>query len=167
MTDIERLAVAQAVYKAVAKVVSTKDADSLRSKADADLLDMYDRMGVARVDLKVAGEKVGSYSVRVGKPTEAKVERELSVGDLERVYQWATTDAAEEYREWCVAHAGEFAEYAFREYGEVADGCEVVERVTPGEPGRVLGTTLKVDEQKVARALGAQLPSTVAGLLDG
>ena len=46
--------------------------------------------------------------------------------------------------------------------GVVPDGCAVVEHE---EPAHWLGTSLRVDKQKVAQALGPQLPQAVAGFL--
>ena len=63
MSDIERLTVPQALLKTVTKYTSTKDPDSLRARADADMLANYERMGMKSVDLRVNGEKVGTYSV--------------------------------------------------------------------------------------------------------
>jgi hypothetical protein len=51
--------------------------------------------------------------------------------------------------------------------GELPDGCEMADVVTPAQPERVKGTTLRVDPKKVSRALGNELPTAIAGLLGG
>lgn len=167
MNDIERLTVAQALLKTVTKYTSTKDPDSLRARADADMLGNYERMGMKSVDLRVNGEKVGTYSVKVSKATPAREVAQVVVEDPERALKWAETDAHDELREWLLAHMQEFATWCFDGYGEVADGARVDAVETPGTPERATGTTLRVDGAKVAHALGAQLPFAVAGLLAG
>lgn len=167
MNDIERLAVAQAVYKAVADMVSTKNPDSLRSRADADMLGNYERMGMKSVDLRVNGEKVGTYSVKVSKPTPATNRTRLVVDDSEEAYRWAVRSATDEFEDWCIANIDRFCEYALSEFGEVADGAHVVTEETAAQPERATGTVLKVDPPKVAHALGTQLPQAVAGFLTG
>ena len=167
MTDMERLAIAQAVYKAVASAVSTKDQDSLRARADADMLENYERMGIKSVDLRINGEKVGTYSVKVSKPTSAAKSSRVVVDDSEAAYKWAMTAAKDEYNDWCIANIDRFCEYALSEFGEVADGAHVVTDETEAQPERATGTVLKVDPPKVAHALGTQLPQAVAGFLTG
>ena len=167
MNDIERLAVAQALYKAVAGMVSTKDPDSLRARADADMLANYERMGMKSVDLRVNGEKVGTYSVKVSKPTGAAKTSRLVVDDSEAAYRWAMTAAADEYEDWCIANIDRFCQYALDEFGEVADGAHVETDTAAAQPERATGTVLKVDVPKVAHALGGELPGAVAGLLKG
>ena len=167
MNDIEQLAVAQALLKTVTKYTSTKDPDSLRSRADADILANYERMGMKSVDLRVNGEKVGTYSVKVSKATPAREVAQVVVEDPERALKWAETDAHDELREWLLAHMQEFATWCFDGYGEVADGARVDAVETPGTPERATGTTLRVDGAKVAHALRGQLPAAVAGLLEG
>lgn len=167
MNDIERLVIAQALLKTVTKYTSTRDPDSLRARADADMLENYERMGMKSVDLRVNGEKVGTYSVKVSKPTGAARTSRVVVDDSETAYRWAMTAAADEYEDWCIANIDRFCEYALAEFGEVADGAHVVTEETDAQPERATGTVLKVDPPKVAHALGAQLPFAVAGLLSG
>ena len=167
MNDIERLTLAQALLKTVTKYTSTKDPDSLRSRADADMLGNYERMGMKSVDLRINGEKVGTYSVKVSKATPAREVAQVVVEDPERALKWAETDAHDELREWLLAHMQEFATWCFDGYGEVADGARVDAVETPGTPERATGTTLRVDGAKVAHALRGQLPAAVAGLLEG
>lgn len=166
MESIERLAIAQAVYKAVADVVSTKNPDSLRSQADRELRDMYDSMGVKSLDLKLEGQKVGTYSVTMAKATEEKHSRFLKVTDPAKVQAWAEENETE-FREWLSGAWEAFADYCFETYGEVPEGTEVVDHMIPALPEHVKGTTLRVDPAKVAKALQGQLPAYVAGLLEG
>lgn len=167
MNDIERLTVAQAVYKAVADMVSTKNPDSLRSRADADMLGNYERMGMKSVDLRINGEKVGTYSVKVSKPTTSTTRTRLVVDDSEEAYRWAVRSATDEFEDWCIANIDRFCQYALDEFGEVADGAHVETDTMAAQPERATGTVLKVDVPKVAHALGGELPVAVSGLLEG
>lgn len=167
MNDIERLVIAQALLKTVTKYTSTRDPDSLRARADADMLANYERMGMKSVDLRVNGEKVGTYSVKVSKPTSTAKTSRVVVDDSEAAYRWAMTAAADEYEDWCIANIDRFCEYALSEFGEVADGAHVETEETDAQPERATGTVLKVDPPKVSHALGVQLPYAVAGLLSG
>lgn len=167
LSDIERLVIAQALLKTVTKYTSTRDPDSLRARADADMLGNYERMGMKSVDLRVNGEKVGTYSVKVSKPTGAAKTSRMVVDDSEAAYRWAVTAAADEFEDWCIANIDRFCEYALSEFGEVADGAHVETEEAGAQPERATGTVLKVDPPKVAHALGAQLPFAVAGLLAG
>lgn len=167
MTDIERLTVAQAVYNAVGDLVSTKRPGNLRDRATAQLVGMYQQMGVRSLDLRLNEEKVGTFSVVVSKATPERHERAIDVTDAQKALRWAK-DNPEEWDEFVSMALPEFCRYVFEEYGEVPDGCEVTDRVTPAQPERASGTTrLKVDQQKVAQALQGQLSAYVAGLLEG
>ena len=166
MNDIERLTVAQAVYKVVADMVSTKNPDSLRSRADADMLGNYERMGMKSVDLRINGEKVGTYSVKVSKPTTSTARTRLVVDDSEEAYRWAVRSATDEFEDWCIANIDRFCQYALDEFGEVADGAHVETDAVAEQPERATGTVLKVDVPKVAHALGGELPVAVSGLLE-
>lgn len=166
MTDIEKLAIAQGVYKVVAELVSTKNSNGIRGKADHQLMELYDQMGVKSMDLKVSGQKVGTYSVTMAKATPEKQSTALQVNDKAALVAW-TKENSDEWNEFVDSTIEAFAQYVFEEYGEVPDGCETVTHVTPAAPEHPKGTTLRVDPQKVADALQGQLPSYVAGLLGG
>lgn len=158
MDDMERLAVASAIKKRVDEAMSTKDPDSLRGRADAEVLRMYDQTGAKSYDLKVSGEKVGTYSVRTSKPKARKV---AVVDDPDMVAEFAyenTDDMMRYVRE----HAQEVAQWFLEDSGTIADGAEVTEQ--GGGPER-LGTTLRVDPAKVGEALQGRLPQAIAGLL--
>lgn len=151
----ENLYVAQALYKAMGEYVSTKG-DSLRAECDAELLSMYESEGIKSLDAKVAGKKVGTYSVTVAKE---KTTTGLRTTDLDALTEWATGHGfirtEPDYKR---------IEAYFAETGEVPEGCEAY---TETVPEHAKGTVLRIDPQKVAEALGASLPSTVAGMLTG
>lgn len=154
LRPVEQLAVAQAVYKSVAGIVSTKDADSLRSMCDADTIANYASTGAKSYDVRLLGEKVGTYSVRVNK---AKKVSTLAVEDQDAYMAWCADNGF-------VLTDDKRAQQWLDQTGEVPDGCTVL---VDEQPERVAGTTLKVDERKVAEVMGGELPAAVRGLLEG
>ena len=164
--DLERLAVAQAVYKAVADIVSTKNPDGMRAEADRQLMDAYAQMGVRSMDLKVAGQKVGTYSVTLAKAVPEKQAARLDVTDHGELVRWLKEDP-DAMDSLIEMYADQYAQALFAASGEVPDGCEATTVVTPAQPEHPKGTTLRVDVHKVAEALKGQLPEAVAGLLEG
>ena len=77
--------------------------------------------------------------------------------DLDAYVQWCLENA-------CMTTDDAMAQRRFEETGELPAGCDLVTEETPET---VAGATLKVDEAKVAAALGGELPSAVRGLLEG
>lgn len=159
-SPMEQLAIAQGLYKTLAETVSTKDPNSMRSRIDADVIEAYVRDGIKSRDLRLCGQKVGTYSVRVEK---AKTERVMSETDHEAFVKWAG-DNPELCTLFALNQAAKLAQFALETAGELPDGFAFEEVTTPEA---VSGTTLKVDVQKVAQAMSNELPSAVAGLLEG
>ena len=155
---IEQLAVAQALYKAMGEVVSTKDPDSLRSRADEEYLRLYAETGAKSFDVRIGGEKVGTMSVREPKRSAESVK--LVVDDREAA-KMALGDFVSAYID---ANLQDAVQWVFDSTGEVLDGCTAL-RVggTVGEPT----TALRVDPQKVSDALRGELPAAVQMLLEG
>lgn len=162
---LSSLAVAQAVFNAVGSVVSTKDEGSLRKVIDNEAKARFEETGFDRCRINVNGMQVGTYSLRVSKPTKEKHEKRLVINSYAELEDYMDKEPAVVSR-FMADHCSEFANWVLKEYGEVPSGCEVVEDVVPASDGRVLGGTLKVDKQKVAEAMGNSLPSAVAGLLE-
>lgn len=63
MDAAARLAVAQAVYKAVAGAVSTKGDRNLRAEVDGETLALREMYGVKSRDIKIGNVKVGTMTV--------------------------------------------------------------------------------------------------------
>lgn len=167
LSDTERLAVAQAVFKAMADEVSTKNPDGLRGRMDARLLDAYEATGAKSFDLKVDGKKVGTYSVVVSKARPEQVDTRVAVTDHRRLARWLARNL-DELAGYVARHGTDVAAFMLDEYGELPDGCETYEVLAhEAEPERAERTTLRVDGQKVAEALRGRLPEAVAGLLEG
>ena len=164
--DLERLAVAQAVYKAVADIVSTRNPDGMRAEADRQLMAAYGQMGVKSIDLRIAGQKVGTYSVTMAKAVPEKQDARLDVEDHGKLVAWLRSDT-EALDSLIEMYADQYAQALFSASGEVPDGCEAVTVATPAQPEHPKGTALRVDTQKVAQALRGNLPQAVSALLEG
>lgn len=152
LSDQEKLCVAQAFYKAAGALVSTKGGDSLRAAVDEQMVGMYAETGAKTFDMKVGGQKVGTYSVRV-KAAEDGVR--LDVEDPGALLAWAIENG-------CATVDMKKVQERFDATGELPDGCKATRWQLPE---RVDGTTLRIDELKVAEALGASLPEAMGSLL--
>lgn len=163
LSTVEKLAVAQAFYNAVGKMVNTKDPSNLRGEANAFYEGEYGRTGAKSFDVKLLGSKVGTYSITVSKPKKSEKRVELEVVDEDELFNWADENG---FVSWTVDI--DAVNENFRDYGEVPPGCKAVEVVTPAEDGgRITRTTLKVDAESVIDALGPRLEGVSTMLLEG
>ena len=165
MNDMEKLAIVQAIYKSIAEDVSTKNPDGLRRAVDEQMAALYEQTGAKSFDMKVNGEKVGTYSLTIAKPTEGTVEKRFEVEDPE-----AAVDSADYalYHLYAKAHAEDFAAWVLEEHGEMLDGCRLTDYAVPGDAGGyITRTTIRVDPTKVAEAVGPALGSDIRMLLGG
>lgn len=159
---IEQLAIMQALYKRIASEVSSKG-DSLRAAIDEQIVEHYKRTGAKTYDVRVEGEKVGTYSVRTSKE---KTRKAFTPVDADAYQRWLTDpENMPAVASYVRSDDMRFVEWMTKNLGIVPDGVEVNTIVEP--EGEVLGTTLKVDEHKVSDALGGELPQAIAGLLEG
>lgn len=144
LNNQEQLAIAQAMYKHFAALVSTKDPDSLRAAVDDEMRQLYEQTGAKSFDVKLCGEKVGTYSLTIAKDKPESTETRLQVNDGNALMQWCISEGfAAPDMDAILQH--------FDKCGEVPDGCEAVTVTIPADPGgHVARTTLKVDEVKVA-----------------
>lgn len=157
LTDIERLYVAQALYKKLGGIVSTRGR-SLRAAQDAEFIAAYEKNGAGfkTRDALINGRKVGTYSVSVSNAGEEIGLKETDHGAL---LEWARENGfTREEIDFRAVHD------RFFRTGEIPPGCEVESRYVPAE---IRGTRLTIDPDKVAEVMGAELPGAVAGLLDG
>lgn len=161
MGDLERLAIAQAVYKAVGKIVSTKG-ESLRVECDRKVLNDFMLDGVDRRRLMINGQAVGTYSIKMSKPVDG-VEPELV--DAGKFIQWIreSDGGLDMLKRLVHSDPAKMVKLAACD-GELPDGCRV-RRVC--EPPKVTGTLVTVKPEKVAAALGGELPGAIAGLIEG
>ena len=166
--QIERLAIEQAVYKAIGADVATNDPDNLRGEVNAHYLDLYEQTGATGFEVRVNGQKFGTYGFAKVRGQKAHTERIVTVTD----HAALLADESDEFAAWLAdymrEHLPELAVQYATETGELLDGMAVVEREHPATPDTIRPNgTLRVRPEKVAAALGNALPATIAGLLGG
>lgn len=167
LTDVERLAIAQAVYKVAGKLVSTKDPDSLRSHIDGGYKELYDSTGAKSFNVMVRGKKVGTYSIKTSKPAPPESRLLFKVDDYETLARWFDCIEPEMLSDYAAVNLGSFAEFVFKTTGELPDGCKLEEVRTFGSRGQYCGGSLRIDEHAVADALGDVLPPRFVAMLEG
>ena len=122
----------------------------------------FDTLGTDRIALEVNGERVGTLSARITKPTS---EIGYSLTNPGELVEWLRS--GEGYavltevvkKQWkAIAKASVDMD------GEVPPG---IDASTYSVPARWDGTTLRVDVAKVRDALGTGLPAAVAGVISG
>lgn len=168
MNSIERLAVEQAVYNAIGADLKTGVTDNLRGEVNGFYLDLYERTGATGFEVRLNGQKVGTYGFSKVKGTPERTVTELRVTD----HNALIADRSDEFNDWLgaylAAHLDELAVQYATETGELLDGMELVEVTTPATPDTIRPDgTLRVRPERVAEALGNALPATIAGLLEG
>jgi len=165
---IERLAIEQAVYNAIGADLKTGVTDNLRGEVNGFYLDLYQQTGATGFEVRVNGQKVGTYGFAKVKGKPEREVTELRVTDHEAL----RSDQSEDFNEWLTrhinAHLDELAIQYATETGELLDGMEYVTETIPATPDGIRPNgTLRVRPEKVAAALGNALPATIAGLLEG
>lgn len=165
LSNVEKLIVKQAFVSAVADDTKTKDPSNSRGRLDAMMEESYYSNPLAgrSFDLKLLGEKVGSYTLTVSKGKPAKTERTLEITDNDAFMAWAEANG---YVEKVADMDAILAD--FMEGGEIPEGCEPGEIVIPEVVGgKVTRSKMRIDSTKVADVLGPRLGTVVHGLLEG
>lgn len=166
MNDSERLAIAQAIYNHLGKLVSTKDPDSLRAQADREYKALFEQTGAKSFDVRVNGSKVGTYSVKVSKAKPAEEHKELVVINQTALCDFIVDQPAKYLEQFARDYCGEFANWYLEQFGELCDGCMVdTVKIEATEP-TYMGGTLKVNAEDVANAING-LDIGIYGLLEG
>lgn len=163
LTDIQKLAVAAALEKQIKKLTDKRAVDSLGAVADEDLRCMFEETGVDRIRIRIGGIDVGTMSITMTKPVKGE---EMRVEDARALAGWLReTDEGADVLAAILTDlkVQQAVSGAAMGYGFMPDGCRLVE---VDEPARVKGTMLRVDAEKVAKALKGELPQHVAGLLE-
>lgn len=155
-TDIERFAVAQALYKAISQQVKTGEPDNLRGRVDDMLREDYKEKGTDRYRLKLNGAEVGTISLRAGRE-----QTRLIVEDETAFMDWLFDDGIGYLHEFIRSPKGralvDFMASAVVTDGEVPRGCTAYT-----EPAHFEGTVVKGCEiEDVAAALGLNLPQAM------
>ena len=168
LTDIQRLAVAEAMGKAIKEMTNPRGgahgAPTLRTECDDALRRMYETEGVDRKRIVINGTEVGTLSARLSKPESGT---RVVMDDRDALVEWLLhSDGGEDAIKRLVSDpkTRDAIIAAATADGELPDGCRVE---SYDKPQAWLGTTLRVSVPKVGAALGAELPSAVMGLLGG
>lgn len=168
LTDIQRLAVAEAMGKAIRDVTNPRGgahgAPTLRTECDDALRADFEQDGTDRRRIVINGVEVGTLSARVSKPESGL--RVVIDSDVDFLHWLRSSDGGR------AALARAIVDPRMRQAlvdastvdGELPDGCRVE---SYERPSAWLGTTLRVSVPKVGAALGGELPSAVMGLLGG
>ena len=171
MDDKAKLAVLQALYKVIAKAVSTGDKHNLRGRVDAQLRQSYACDGTKTQDIRIGGKKVGTISAVVKE--DPVVEHEsFELIDVDKLEEWCADLDAEFFVDYVMYGTQDgfdtlrdFAKWYFTKTGEMPSGCEIVHYTGGTGCDYVKSTTLRVDPQKVYEAAGRELPSITRALL--
>lgn len=167
MTPIERLAIEQAIYNAIGEDLKTGRTGNLRGEVNEVYLDLYQRTGATGFEVRVNGQKVGTYGFSKVRGQKAHTERIVTVTDVDALRADENDGFLEYCSGWLEEHLPELAVQYCTETGELLDGMAVVEREHPATPDTIRPNgTLRVKPEKVAAALGNALPATIAGLLE-
>ena len=168
LNHIERLAIEQAVYNSIGADLKTGRTDNLRGEVNGFYLDLYQSTGATSFDVRLGGQKVGTYSFPRVKGEPERTVQEFQVTDMQALRCW-DDDAFHEYvAKFFDQHLAELAIQYAQETGDLPDGVELVEVTTPATPDGIKPNgTLRVRPEKVAAAMGNALPATIAGLLEG
>ena len=168
LSDIQRLAVAEAMGKAIKDVTNPRGgahgAPTLRTECDDALRQMYEAEGVDRKRIVINGQEVGTLSARLSKPESGT---RVAMTDTGLFVRWLRESDGGYDALWRLVTASKTNQAvldAATADGELPDGCRVEDYE---KPAAWLGTALRVDPKKVGAALGAELPSAVIGLLGG
>lgn len=159
---LERLAVAQALYRELKAIVDIHNPYSLRGMCDEELREAWEANGDKTRGIYLNGQEVGTLSAKLTKPGKPKaVQQDRALGAI-----WLREQLEERpdwFMAWIGAHMDEVAQAAL-DSGELAEGYTV--KADTG--GEWAGTTLRgCTAEKVQQATGVLLQSEVLALLEG
>lgn len=150
---LEYLAKCQAEYQRLASVVSTTEPDSLRRALDDVARLRYEQDGIKSYEVKIGGQKVGTYTVRASKEEPEREETEFTIGDPEEALRWLMEDRDDIYYKRLCDAAVKIAIDCMRETGELIDSTYVHTKRIPATPSMFKNMVLKIDREKVENAL--------------
>lgn len=157
--DYAALAAAQALWKALGAVVSTKEPTSLRSRMDAELRQLWmDKRIFGKMPLVIGGHVVGMLTA---KQAPKKHHRSVTVDD-----PWALLEAEKDgWEDFVYEHIDQFAEWVVAQGVANPAGCTVSEYDDNGGWGGTMITGCKPDE--VIPLLRSELPPAIALAIEG
>lgn len=153
----DEILLAQAMYKALGNIVSTKSENSLRAQDDKDLIELYETTGAKTFDRKVNGVKVGTSTIKI---QPAKDVCDLTITDKKIFDKWLLDTGIGKTQ--VVFDEKNLYDY-IAETGEEPQGAKIHLNTIPQH---VSGTVLKIDTEKVFDAMADVLPQNVAALLE-
>ena len=168
LTDIQRLAVAEAMGKAIKNMINPRGgahgAPTLRTECDDALRADFEASGTDRRRIVINGTEVGTLSARLSRPESGT---RVVMDDTALFVSWLRESDGGYDALWRLVTASKTNHAviaAATADGELPDGCRVEDYERPAQ---WLGTTLRVSVPKVGASLGGELPSAVIGLLGG
>lgn len=166
MGPVEQFAVLQAVYKELGSALATGDPANLRGAVEGSYREVYEMTGATSFDIRLGGEKVGTFSFAKTPATEETTERVFRVADSDALWKWIAQDDGDLEKDWCHDHAGEFARHVFEQTGVMPDGCELAEVTIPAKPAGIKGGTARIYPELVRKhATFMQIADSVMGFL--
>lgn len=150
----EQLAIAQGLYKALGEIVSTKNPNSLRGRADAEIMADAANRKKSTIELYINDTYVGCIS-----PIESKAETRIIVEDPEAALGGIVEDTGLDGLPQDIVQ--KIADWYFKKTGAVPDGCSAY-----AEPKRISGTKITgCGVDAVSSALGVNLMQAAIHLL--
>lgn len=160
-------AIEQALYKMIAEDVSTKSVGNLRDDVNQHYLELYRTTGSKTFELRLAGENVGTVSIKANAPKRKPATSTVEVYDREELDAYDDPDFLAYCARWVGANLPSIGRDYFEETGVMPDGMELVEYEPPVEVPKPT-VSIRVDADKVASVVDAGvLGNIVHGMLEG
>lgn len=157
--DYAALAAAQAMWKALGKVVSTKEPTSLRSRMDAELRQLWmEKRIFGKIPLVIGGHVVGMLTA---KQAPKRHHRDITVDDPHELME----GEKDGWEDFIYENIDQFAEWVLAQGVARPAGCTVSEWDDHGGWGGTMITGCKPDE--VIPLLRGELPPAIALAIEG
>lgn len=156
--DVAMLAAAQAMWKALGNVISTKDPRSIRSKLDDELRQLWmERRIFGKIPLYIGNTKVGEL---IAKQAGKKHRRFVTVND-----PWELMEAEKDgFADFVYEHIDQYAEWCLDQGVAHLAGCTVSEYDEEGGWG---GTAIVGCKPESTLPILAESGIDVAGYIEG
>ena len=157
--DYAALAAAHALWKALGKVVSTKEPTSLRSRMDAELRQLWmEKRIFGKIPLVIGGHVVGMLTA---KQAPKRHHRSVTVDD-----PWALMEAEKDgFEDFIYENIDKYAEWVVEQGIANPAGCTVSEYDDEGGWGGTMITGCKPEE--VMPLLRGELPPALYLAIEG
>lgn len=168
MTDEENvLVIIDTLNKQFKEQLDAKNPHSLRSRVDVRRRELFEQTGAKTSDVRLLGDKVGTYSIRMSKAVESRQGERFEVEDYAALAKFVTDECGDYLMRYVASDLESFAAWYLDYTGEIPEGCVLKKYVTPAVEPEYIGGTLKVDAAKVAEVVhrDAQLNAAFGALL--